>query len=136
MAVLIGNDLFLYLNGVAVAMSRTCTFNATSDEIDVTSKDSAKAYAMKPGRVKATLSCDGLVELVSSATANVDNLLTKLKAGTAVSWKFTENASSEDYIHGATAYIVSIDLNATENSEATYSASLTVSGTWNITTKT
>jgi TP901-1 family phage major tail protein len=131
---IVGNDFFLYLNGTAIAYSRECTFSATADEIDLTSKDSARAYAMKPGRVKATITVSGLVALDS--TSNAPLLTTAVKGTTAYAWKFSNNTAGDDYWHGATAYVVSFDASAPENGEMTFNASLTVSGTWNCTQKT
>ena len=131
----LGNNLLLYLNGTAVALSRECSVSISADEIDITTKTDAKVSAMLPGRQKVTISASGLMSV--AATAGMPAALTALlKNGTAVAWKFSTATSGDNYWHGATAYVTSIELSGTENDAATYSIGLTVSGAYNVTAKT
>lgn len=131
----LGNNLLLYLNGTAVALSRECSISISADEVDITTKTDAKVTALLPGRQKVTISASGLMSVASTAGMPTA-LTTLLKAGTAVSWKFSTATSGDNYWHGATAYITSIELAGAENDATTYSISLSVSGSWNVTSKT
>lgn len=131
----LGNNLLLYLSGTAVALSRECSVSISADEVDITTKTDAKVTSIIPGRQKVTISASGLMAVVST-TGNPAPLTTLLKNGTSVSWKFSTNTSGDNYWHGATAYITGIELNGSENDAATYSVSLVVSGSWNVTAKT
>lgn len=131
----LGNNLLLYLNGTAVALSRECSISISADEVDITTKSDAKVTALLPGRQKVTISASGLMGVVAT-TGYPSALTTLLKNGTAVAWKFSTATSADHYWHGATAYITSIELSAAENDAATYSISLAVSGAYNVTAKT
>lgn len=128
-----GKNLLLYLNGTAIALSRECTFSVSSDEIDITSKDSAFAYAMLPAQVKATVSFSGLATVAAGTTKN---LLDAIQAGTKFAWKFSTNTSGDNYMHGTGLYITSMEVAGSVGDAATYSGSAVVTGTWDTSQKT
>jgi predicted secreted protein len=130
-----GKNLLLYLAGTAVALTKECSINVSSDEIDITSKDSNFAFSMLPGQVKVTISCNYLATVVPT-TGNMAKLMAAIKAGTAFAWKVTTNTTGDNYLHGAAAYLTGSNISASMNDAVSGDFNLTVSGVWNISAKT
>ena len=126
-----GTDILLYVNTgtevapsyVAVGSQRDVTFDESSDEIDISSKDS-RAFRGIPGRYKATLSLDAIYvpddeAYLALKTANRDGALILVR-------RYEEDVAFEE----ADAFVTSISENGPDQDAATISVDLTVDGEW------
>ena len=139
-----GGDLMLFLatgaTVMALAFSTSAKLAISMDTREISSKDSTgdfKDYAA--GKFGWTVSSDALVNYSSTGNTNsVDELYTMMiskslvniafasKAGTSTSPSWTVSTTSKKYT--GQAYITSIDLNASDNDNATYSINLQGTG--------
>lgn len=137
-----GGDLMLFASSGAtvapLAFSQSAKLSISMDTREISSKDSTgdfKDYAS--GKFGWTVSSDALVNFAATGTTNsVDDLYTMMinktlvniafgqKTGTSPSW--TVNTNKKRYT--GQAYITSIDLNASDNDNATYSINLQGTG--------
>ncbi len=118
-----GSDILILVDGVAVGSQRDASFEETTAEIDMSSKD-GRAWRGIPGRYKATLSLDALY--VPSDTA-YQALLSAMRDGTTV----TVNRSEEGTVtESATAIVTSISGEAPDQDGATISVDLSIDGEW------
>lgn len=107
------------------AHARTCSLSFSNSLIDVTTKDSASFEEMISGRRSATLSTDGLVDYSATTDShNFEALADVAIAGSKVF--FTYGVGSDTY--EGEAFIESFEASGEADSEATYSASLKVTG--------
>ena len=151
-----GNDLNLYLvelgdsamtsgmvsSAKVIAYSTSCSFEISSDSIDVTSKLSCRWNANVQGNASYTLSSDALYCLQSSASANnaytVDDLFEAMCDGENVGWVLAKDSSSEcgtisgpdttGICYFGEAAITSLSITGGNNEIASSSIQLTGSG--------
>ena len=128
-----GSSLGVYCDGVLIALGKSCTLNASAEEMDVTSKDSALWGEFRPTVKNWTVSCDHLMKL--DGTDNVTNLFTKLSGGTSVTLRFTTDVSQDKFWHGS-AYVMGIDMNAAQNEAASFTVNFKGTSTLTQATKT
>jgi hypothetical protein len=151
-----GNDLNLYLvelgdeamtsgkvsTAKVIAYSTSCSFEISSDSIDVTSKLSCRWNANVQGNASYTLSSDALYCLQSSASANgaytVDDLFEAMCEGDNVGWVLAKDASevcgtisgpdTTGICYWGEAAITSLSITGGNNEIASSSIQLTGSG--------
>lgn len=151
-----GNDLNLYLvelgndpmtsgkvaTAKVIAYSTSCSFEISSDSIDVTSKLSCRWNANVQGNASYTLSSDALYCLQSSASANgaytVDDLFECMVEGDNVGWVLAKDASevcgtisgpdTTGICYWGEAAITSLSITGGNNEIASSSIQLTGSG--------
>ena len=136
MSKLMGEDIQVWLSGSCLACAQTCSVNISSDDIDVSCKDSYGFTNSLPGRITWNVSSDNLF-VVDDYTKLVDAMLAKQTLtitfgsvsnvaeatepdeeghrGPGGGWK-----SKGDLYYGKVT-ISSIDLSADNGSIATYS---------------
>lgn len=119
MGKLIGSDLLVMIEDVAIAHSKGCTINFSSNEIDLTTKDSGYTDVI-PDIKSWNISANGIADH-GAAIENVPSLFDAWKAGTKVTVKYTTKleAVGDTYFEGE-AYIMSLSESAEQGSAATY----------------
>jgi len=118
-----GTDILIYIDGDLVGSQRDVTWEETSEEIDISSKDS-RAMRVLPGRYGATISLDALY--VPDDTAFLA-LQAANRNGTMVEvWRVEDSVVEES----ADAMVTSISHNGPDQGEATCSISLRIDGEW------
>jgi len=126
-----GTDILLYVNTgtpavpayTVVGSQRDVTFEESTDEIDVSSKDS-RAKRVLPGRYSASVSLDALY--VPTDTAYLA-LKDAMRDGDLILVERYESGGADET---ADALITSLSEAAPDQGEATISISLTIDGTW------
>ena len=76
MAAIMGEEIQVFLSGHTLACATSCKVNISSDDIDVSCKDSAGFANTIPGKVSWTVSSDNLF-VVADYTKLVDAMLNK-----------------------------------------------------------
>ena len=112
-----------------IANATSNSFDITADMIDVTSKDSAGWKEFITGEKGYTLSIEGIFEEDGSVGAGAlswKDVITDLTAGTGVTIVMTSNVSGDLKLSGA-AFFSNLNLSATNNDKATFTA--TIQGT-------
>ena len=151
-----GNDLNLYLvelgensmtsgmvaDAKVVAYATSCSFEITSDTLDVSSKLSCRWAANMQGNASYTISSDALYCLQSSASANsaytVDDLFEAMCDGDNIGWVMAKDSSevcgevagpdTTGVCYYGEAAITSLSISAGNNEIASSSIQLTGSG--------
>lgn len=106
-----------------VGSQRDVSFEETTEEIDMSSKDS-RAKRVAPGRYGATLSLDSLY--VPSDAAYL-SLRTAMRTGTLIK---VAKEVSDTVVETADALITSLSEAHPDQGESTISISITIDGTW------
>ena len=136
MANILGEQIQLFLSGKTLACATSCSVNISSDDIDVSCKDSAGFNSTIPGRITWTASSDNLFVL-TDFNKLVDAMLNKTVLTLAFSTVKNFSAktapdadghvvptggwtSNDDMYYGQVT-VSSIDLSADNGSVATYS---------------
>lgn len=119
MAKLIGSDLLVYVEDVAIAHSKGCTISFSSNEIDLTTKDSEYTDAI-PDIKSWSVSANGIADH-SAGIENVPSLFDAWKNRTKVAVKYSTKAEAagDVYFEGE-GYIMSLSESAEQGSAATY----------------
>jgi predicted secreted protein len=120
-----GKNLLVYVNGIAITHSDSCSLSLNLGTLNVTTKDSSNWDDIMPGSRNWTVDCSGMVAL--DATYGPDELTTLILNSTSVSLKFSTNTSGDKYWTGS-AYLTSLKFDAPLNSPATYSATFNGDG--------
>jgi TP901-1 family phage major tail protein len=123
-----GTNLRLFVDSAAVAYATTCTANFTAEIITTVHKDSPGGGwpSGTVGNRSGSVTSEGLVNEDGAANTPF-SLLSKLAAGTAVTWAFTTGEEGDTQLVGD-GFISSLSLNAAVNENATFSVELTVIG--------
>ena len=118
-----GSDVLLLVDGVPVGSQRGVTFEETTAEIDVSSKDS-RATCVLGGRYGATVELDALYV---PNDASYQALKTAMRAGTLIQVNRQEDGA---ILESADALVTSISETAPDQEGATISVSLRIDGEW------
>ena len=118
-----GSDILIWIEGNCVGSQRDVTIEETTEEIDVSSKDS-RFMRVLPGRYGSTISLDALY--VPTDAAYLD-LQTAMRNGTFVEVVIIEDGTVEE---SADAIVTSLSRNGPDQGEATVSCSLRIDGEW------
>lgn len=140
MANILGQDFFIFsTSGAAsgttgytvIAASTSCKFTVSSELQDVTNKDSGTWVVKTPKRFSWTGSSDHMFE-TGNITNGYDYLLSKMTNKEKINLGFNiKDGSTSKMAAGAyvgSAYIISIDLNASDNDVVTFSVSFDGTG--------
>jgi len=118
-----GTDILIAIDGDIVGSQRDVTFDETTAEIDISSKDS-RAGRYLPGRYGATMSLDALY--VPTDTAYLA-LQSAMRDGEMVEvWSMEDSV----VIESADAIVTSLSRSGPDQGEATVSISLRIDGEW------
>lgn len=119
-----GNELLLYVNGSAVACCLNHSLQMSTEEIDVTTKDSDGWKEIILGLRSWIITGEGLTEF--SATYGFNDLVTVWKNKTMVTIQFkTDN--TDDKVFSGSAYITELSEDAAMNDATSFS--FTMQGT-------
>jgi TP901-1 family phage major tail protein len=118
-----GTDVLLYVDGVVVGSQRDVTFEESTEEIDVSSKD-RRAKRVLAGRYSSTVSLEALY--VPTDTAYM-SLKDAMRNGDFVTIVRLEDSVA---LESAEAIVTSLSEAAPDQGEATVSISLTIDGDW------
>ena len=123
-----GHYLRFFDNGVAIAKATECTISWAIEMRETAHKDTAGDGGgwkeVAPGQKSGTGSTSGLY---AEDTNSFATLYGKMAAGTALDITFTTGESG-DSVWSGEAYITSMELNAPNNENVTYSVSFEFSG--------
>lgn len=134
--VILGSDLMLFKNNKALAAATNCKLTISANMLETSSKDSGCWTEKQGGKLNWTASSDNLFVI-----SEVDDLFDALINRTQVSLQFSTvsnkadcsevpstgwTASSDGYT--GTAIISSIDINAQDGENATYTVSFEGTG--------
>jgi TP901-1 family phage major tail protein len=118
-----GTDILIAIDGDIVGSQRDVSYEETTEEIDVSSKD-GRAGRYLPGRYGATMSLDALY--VPTDTAYLA-LQAAMRNGTTVDvWSMEEAI----VIESATAIVTSLTRSGPDQGEAVVKCSLRIDGEW------
>lgn len=128
-----GTDVLLLVNTgtelvpsyEAVGSQRDVSFEETTEEVDVSSKDS-RAKRVLPGRYGATISLDALYVPTDSAYGKLKNAM---RNGTLI---MVAKEVDDVTIETASALITSMSEADPDQAESTISISLTLDGEWTV----
>lgn len=128
-----GTDLILKIHdgtsisaATAVGHSTSCTLSLSNDLPEATTKDSDGFQEVIAGVISGELSFEGLVAYDDDANAaEISDVLINRRS---VTWSFA-TADSSDPIFSGSGFISSIEMSAEMESPATYSGSITTTGT-------
>jgi len=118
-----GTDILVLIEDVLVGSQRDVSFEETTDEIDVSSKDS-RSKRVLAGRYSSSVSLEALY--VPTDTA-YQSLKDAMRNGTMVTVKRQESGAE---LEEAEAIVTSLSEAGPDQGEATVSISLTIDGDW------
>ena len=123
-----GHYLRFFDGGVAIAKATSCTISFAAEARETAHKDTAGDGGgwreVAPGQKSATGSTEGLY---AEDTNSFATLYGKFANGTELSLTFTTGESG-DSVWSGTAIITSLELNAANNENVTYSCSFDFTG--------
>ena len=120
-----GNELLLYVNGSAIACCLNHSLQMSTEEIDVTTKDSDGWKEIILGLRSWTISGEGLTEF--SATYGFDDLVTVWKNKTLVTINF-KTSNADDAVFSGSAYITELAEDAGMNAATSFTFTLQGTG--------
>lgn len=136
MAAILGEGIQVFLSGKTLACATSCSVNISSDDIDVSCKDSAGFNSTLQGRISWTVSSDNLF-VIDDYAKLVDAMLNKTTLDlTFATVKNLNSATAPDAeghvvpsggwtssadLYGGKVTVSSIDLSADNGAVATYS---------------
>lgn len=126
-----GSDVLLLVNlgtedspdWAIVGSQRDVTFDESTEEIDVSSKDS-RARRVIPGRYGSTISLDGLYVPDCSAYAALQSAM---RLGNLIQIQRQESGAALEYAY---AVVTGLSSGMPDQGEATVSTDLTIDGKW------
>jgi predicted secreted protein len=127
--ILNGNDLLVYIAGVAIACTDGCTFQSDNEEINVTCKDNNGAKQVLSGSNSWSITCSGKWKF-DAAYGAVD-LLNAHKNKETVTIKMGTSTSGDTYVTGS-AKINSFTWEGPLNDGATFNVTFTGTGEYTI----
>lgn len=127
-----GTDLYVFVNGVAIAHSTSHTLTITRTNREISTKDSGAYVTRGKGRLNVSATCSALMVYGSFETI-VEAQIT----GSPVNVIFGKKTpltgvldTTETYANGS-FYITSVEMNAPDGDNATYTVSFECDGTFN-----
>jgi len=120
-----GHNLRLYIGGVAVTKSTSCTMSVSVETRTTTHKDSGTYEENEAGKISWEMTTDALVAFDSTQTPQ--SILTTCLAGTAVTARFSTEVTGDAYQEGS-GIITSFTQNAPDNENVTFSITIKGSG--------
>jgi predicted secreted protein len=118
-----GTDIVFKANGELYAGQTSADLSIERDMIETTNKTTGKYKKFIPGKINTTIDVEGIVKL--GETSGAEDLLSDLKADTAVTVYWGGNESGETY-YECSGYISSVSISAPDNDAATGSVSIQV----------
>jgi TP901-1 family phage major tail protein len=120
-----GRNMRFFDGGTALGFATDCTLSFSREMRELAHKDVTGNWNEKsPGAMTGTGSASGLYAESNNAA---ESLFTKMNAGTALTLTFTTDVTG-DQVWTGTAYLSSLELNAPDNENVTYSVSFEFSG--------
>jgi len=127
-----GTNLRLFVGAVPIAYATSCTLSITRETREVIHKDAPGAgwAESAPGQKSGTCSVDALYNEDGTVNDNETpkTLFDALNSGTLLNCT-VETGEVGDNIFAFTAYVTDLEVTAAVEENATYSATLTISGT-------
>ncbi|MCJ7449658.1 MAG: phage tail protein, partial [Bacteroidales bacterium] len=120
-----GHDLLLYVGGVAISHSTSCSITLNAGTVNVTSKDSDKWADFLPGAREWSVEASGMVAL--DATYGLDEFYTLMNSQASATVKFA-TSNSDDRFFSGTGYITSVSADAPDESPSTFTVSFAGTG--------
>ena len=118
----------LFIGGVALVGQTSGDIDISCDLVDVTSKSSSGKWGSYiPGRLNASLSCEGLYDPTASGVVNSKTLFDHLINGTEVTFKLGQIGDLQ-YVFYGKALIEKYSIGAPIDEVVTYNLSLKVTG--------
>lgn len=129
-----GTDMYVFVGGVAIAHSTSHTLTITRQNRGISTKDSGEYETRAKGRLSISASCSALMVYGSFETIAEAQI-----TGTAVTVAFGKKTvpagalyTSETYATGS-FYITSVEMNASDGENATYTVNFECNGTFTFT---
>jgi len=127
MSIVNGHDLRVYVGGSAVAKATECSFSLSTNMREIAHKDTAGSAGgfreVSAGQKSGTMTTSALY----SEGESFESLFSAWDAGTAVVVKFSDEVSGNKHMT-ANALISSLDMNAPDNENVSYSVTFELSG--------
>lgn len=120
-----GNILGIYVGGTLILCATSESFELTNAEIDATCKDNSGARQVLMGQQSWSMSFEGLTKY--DAAYGIEDLRTLALNKTSATFRWSTEVTGDTYMEG-TGYISSFSENAGVNEVATYSISITGTG--------
>ena len=111
MAIVAGDNIVFYLDGVKVTLQMDCTLNYTADMIETTNKDSAGAKSFIAGDTSWTMS--GSSQLDWADTPNAADIFADISAGTSVAVDMGVVTTGK--VYGGNGYFTSFSIEGPRN---------------------
>lgn len=128
MSKVIGNNILLLIGGVALVGQTSGDIDISCDLVDVTSKSSSGKWGSYiPGRLNASLSCEGLYDPTASGVVNSKTLFNHIVAGKELVFRMGQ-LGDDDYVFAGKALIEKYSVGAPIDEITTYNISLKVTG--------
>ena len=121
-----GTNMLVYLNGTAIAGSKTCEFSLKHAPRETTTKDDAGWDTKAEGLRSWTGKCDGLVAFDAS-NIGYDDLFGFIAARTKLYVKFSNENTGDNYYHGY-VYLTDISMTMPDNTSAGYTCAFDGTG--------
>lgn len=127
MAVINGHYLRIYIGGTAIAKATECSLSLSAEMRETSHKDTSGDGGgwreVTPGEKAGTLTCNALF----AETESYETLWTAYSTGASVSWIF-QDGTTGNLADSGTGYISSLEKNAPNNENVTYSVTIEVTG--------
>lgn len=123
--ILNGTDLLVYDNTNKIAYSQSCKLSLNMNLRNTSNKDSSGWETNLTGEKSWSVEVSGLIAL--DTAYNLAYLMNLILNGTSITLKF-KTANSSDYYYSGSAYLTSCSVEASNQANATYSASFKGTG--------
>lgn len=131
--VILGSDLMLFKSGKALAVATSCKLTISANAMDTSSKDSGKWTAKKAGKLSWNCSSDNLF-VMTDYKSLVDAMISREEVDLQFSTTDAEDGAPTNGFtpngdgYRGKAIITSIDMNAPDGENATYTVSFEGTG--------
>lgn len=122
-----GTAVLVYCAGTAIGAQKNATLNIERDTIDVTTKDSNKWREILVSTKSWSIDCDALLTFDETPKRPFDYLFDAWTNGTLIAVKLSNEVSGDDKYYGD-AYVTSAPVQVPDADAATYSFTLTGTG--------
>lgn len=132
MAVLKGTDLFLSVGANQIGFAQTCTVSMSTELIEQNTKSNTDNFTVRrAGRKSVTISSNGLYDPEDTAQGALITAAFAESSEVTASWGVadgSDEAATNPRFTGS-FILTSLEMNATENEDATFTATLESTGT-------